>query len=294
MDEKPTLFTTPAFGDYELLDSGEEAKLERFGDIVVSRPDPQALWHKNLSTEQWRDVHASFSNSAKNGAWKAFKSMPSQWEISLGEGIVAVGRLSSFKHVGMFPEHRANWHWMSEVIKEADRPLKVLNLFGYTGIASLVAAQAGAHVCHVDGSKVAVNWARENAKLSALEDKPVRWIIDDVTSFVKREIKRGNKYDGIIMDPPSFGHGPDNEVWKIENDFLPLIDLCSQILSEKPAFVILNGYAAGYSSLVYLYNLKRMLGDREGIFEHGELTIKESSDRGFLLPCGIVARWKSI
>ncbi|MEK7103217.1 MAG: class I SAM-dependent methyltransferase [Patescibacteria group bacterium] len=294
MKEKPSQFITSTFGDYELLDCGEEAKLERFGDVVVSRPDPQALWHKNLDEKAWRDVHASFSNSAQNPAWKSFKAMPDKWNLDLGDGLMVAARLSAFKHVGLFPEHRANWQWMSDVISAANRPLKVLNLFGYTGIASLAAAKAGAEVCHVDGSKVAVNWARDNAKLSGLEDKPIRWIVDDVLSFVKREIKRGNRYDGIIMDPPAFGHGPDREVWKIEKDFLILTDLCSQILSDNPAFVIINGYAAGYSSLVYLYNLKRMMGDREGIFEHGELTIQESSDRGFLLPCGIVARWKSV
>ncbi|MDP2656365.1 MAG: class I SAM-dependent methyltransferase [bacterium] len=294
MKEKTSLFTTPAFGDYELLDCGEEAKLERFGDIIVSRPDPQALWHKELSSEEWKDVHASFTNDSRNGMWKTFKSVPGQWEVDLGDGIRVATRLSSFKHVGIFPEHRANWQWMADIISKADREVKVLNLFGYTGIASLVAAQAGAQVCHVDGSKVAVTWARENAKISSLEDQPIRWIIDDVISFVKREIKRGNRYDGIIMDPPAFGHGPEKEVWKIERDFLSLIDLCSQILSPKPLFAILNGYAAGYSSLVYLYNLQRMMQGREGTFEHGELTIQESNERGFHLPCGIVSRWTSV
>lgn len=294
MKETPSIFTTPAFGNYELLDSGNEAKLERFGDIIVSRPDPQALWHSNLDEKVWKKADAVFVASGKNANWERGKHVPERWNVEMGNDILVWSRLSAFKHVGIFPEHQANWQWMSDIIRQAGRPLKVLNLFGYTGIASLVAAQAGAEVCHVDGSKVAVNWGKDNAILSGLHDKPIRWIVDDVRSFVKREIKRGNTYDGIIMDPPSFGHGPERELWKIENDFLPLIDLCSKVLSDNSAFTILNGYAAGYSPLVYLYNLKHMMGERKGIFEYGELTIQESSDRGFLLPCGIVARWQSV
>ncbi len=205
-------------------------------------------------------------------------------------------RPSSFKHTGIFPEQAANWDWIRARIKEhgarSKDTVQVLNLFGYTGGASIAAAQAGATVCHVDGSKVAIGWARDNATLSGLNDKPIRWILDDAVKFVKREIKRGRKYDGIIMDPPSFGHGPGGEIWKIEEHFLELFDLCREVLSDKPRFFLINGYASGYSPIAYENNLRELMKKYGGSIESGELTIAEKgSDR--LLPCGIFARWSA-
>jgi len=286
--------------DYELLDSGENEKLERFGKFVVSRPDPQALWKKKLSEKDWRKVDATFVRESKGADWQIRNpQLPKVWQMELG-GLKFNIRLSSFKHVGIFPEHVANWEWLGErvksykvhkVIKSDEEKSKVLNLFGYTGGATLACAKAGAEVCHVDGSKVAIGWAKENAVISGLADKPIRWILDDAVKFVRREIKRGKKYDGIIMDPPAFGHGPTGEMWKIEENFLEFLDLCKQILSDEPLFFLINGYASGYSALAYENNLKDLMKEYKGEVEIGELTIAEKSGR--LLPCGIFARWSS-
>jgi len=201
-------------------------------------------------------------------------------------------KLSAFKHTGLFPEQLGNWQWAEELVQNTKRSVNVLNLFGYTGGASLAAAKAGAEVVHVDGSKVAIGWARDNAELSGLKDKPVRWILDDATAFVKREIKRGHKYDGIILDPPAFGHGPNKELWKIEDSFLPLLDLCKQVLTSEPLFFLVNGYASGYSALAYKNSLGDLLKEYGGEVEIGELTIAEAGS-GRLLPCGIFARWSA-
>lgn len=267
---------------YELIDSGNEEKLERFGDVVMSRPDPQALWPK-AHPELWKEATATYTRGEKEGRWEFKKSIPDSWTIEYG-GLKFIIKPTAFKHTGLFPEHKSNWDW----IRTFDlKGKKVLNLFGYTGGATLACAQAGAEVVHIDGSKSAVNWARENAETSGLADKPIRWIIEDVRVFVEREIKRGNKYDGIIMDPPSFGHGANKELWKIEEDFLPLVENCKKILTESPTFFLINGYAAGYSPIAYANNLL----DLGGTIEKGELTIQEK-DGGRLLPCGIFARWK--
>lgn len=276
--------------DYELLDSGEGEKLERFGKITVVRPDPQALWRK-LKSDLWKKADATFVREGREGGWSTNGKVPDSWFIELG-GLKFKIRLSAFKHVGLFPEQESNWKFISEKVKsksEKDKKAQVLNLFGYTGGASLAAAKAGAEVCHVDGSKVAINWAKDNAEASGLADKPIRWILDDAVKFVTREIKRGRKYDGIIMDPPAFGHGPDGEMWKIEKDFLILLDLCSQVLSDKPSFFLINGYASGYSAIAYENNLLELKKKFGGEIEAGELTIEESGGR--LLPCGIFARW---
>ncbi len=283
--------------DYELLDSGENEKLERFGNYVVSRPDPQALWPKSLNAKDWQNVDATYVRESKGAEWQVRNpNLPKVWSIELG-GLKFNIRLSSFKHTGIFPEQAGNWGWLQDKIKrEKDRGntnVNVLNLFGYTGGASLACAKAGAEVCHVDGSKVAISWARENAKLSGLEDKPIRWILDDAVKFVRREIKRGRKYDGIIMDPPAFGHGPEGEMWKIEENFLEFLDLCKQVLSPNPLFFLINGYASGYSAIAYENNLKDLMKDFKGEVEIGELTIVEKGGER-MLPCGIFARWSSI
>ncbi|TAN33627.1 SAM-dependent methyltransferase [Patescibacteria group bacterium] len=292
--------------DYELLDSGEGEKLERYGKYVLSRPDPQALWRKS-APELWPKADAVFSRRDPVGVrgdqateWKLKAGVSRKWQVEFG-GLRFWIKPSAFKHTGLFPEQKGNWEWIKKVldsrrslprtrIRGGNDKVNVLNLFGYTGGATLAAAQAGAQICHVDGSKSAIGWARENAEISGLSEKPVRWILDDAVAFVKREIKRGRKYDGIIMDPPAFGHGPKGEMWKIEEDFLELMDLCAQLLSDKPLFFLVNGYASGYSSITYANNLESLVKKLAGgSVEHGELTIEEKSGR--LLPCGIFARW---
>lgn len=280
--------------DYELLDSGLGLKLERYGDIVFSRPDPEALWKNNLPNQIWDNADAIFIRRGTKSEWNLKPSVPDKWDIKFG-GYKFIIKPTSFKHTGLFPEQLANWDWMKDVIsknkEKYSESISVLNLFGYTGGATLACADAGADVCHVDGSKTAVAWARENAELSKLADKPIRWIIDDCIMFLKREVKRGRKYDAVLMDPPAFGHGPKDELWKIEENFLELIDLCKQVLSDEPLFVLINGYTAGYSPTAYENVLKDMMRDSKGSIETGELTISESSsDR--LLPCGIFARWE--
>jgi 23S rRNA (cytosine1962-C5)-methyltransferase len=314
--------------EYELLDSGNGEKLERYGSYVLRRPDPEALWQKSKDQIFWGKADFQFVRSGSKTKWIVKDGTPKSWDINYG-GLNFSIRPTSFKHTGLFPEQLPNWQWMEKIITNyklqitnensigsgerlckdgpwggplKDRPLgkalrnepiSVLNLFAYTGGATLACAKAGAEVCHVDGSKTAVEWARVNAKLSNLENAPIRWIVEDVIVFLKREIKRGRRYDAIIMDPPSFGHGPKDELWKIEEHFLELMKLCKEILSDEPLFILINGYTAGYSAIVYENNLKDMMKDRKGKIEIGELAIIETdSDR--LLPCGIFARWSKI
>ena len=292
--------------DYELIDSGNGEKLERFGEYTLRRPDPQALWNKNLDEKEWKKSNASFirpspgrAGDGNNAKWHVKDDIHKEWVISLGDLKFYI-KPTAFKHTGLFPEHEPNWQWIREKIKKAGRPIKMLNLFGYTGGATLAALSAGAEVTHIDGSKSAITWARQNAEVSKLEDKKVHWIEEDARKFVQREIKRGNKYDAIIMDPPAFGHGANNEVWKIEEDFTKLLEACSQILSPEPLFIIVNGYSAGYSAVAYENCLKEITKNLGGEIEIGELTIEESprhqdsagqAKSGRLLPAGIFARW---
>lgn len=293
------LVAKPSMG-YALLDSGEGEKLERYGDIVVARPDPQALWRKRLPETEWKKADAVFTGGVETlhatslqrrgeKEWKKRRELPSRWPIELG-GLKFWIKLSAFKHTGVFPEQVPNWEWIRNLIHDTRKTIQVLNLFGYTGGATLAAASAGAGVVHLDGSKVAMGWARDNAELSGLSGKPIRWILDDARKFVKREIKRGRRHDGIIMDPPAFGHGPGGEVWKIEEHFLELLDLCHQALSDKPLFFIINGYASGYSAIAYKNCLEYSMKEYGGQAEIGELTIEEAGS-GRLLPAGIFARW---
>lgn len=289
--DKITLLTKPSAG-YELLDSGGEEKLERFGEVVLARPDPQALWEKKLATSQWGLANGKYEREGKDGKWKLDKSDLSKgWQIEFG-GLQFLIKPTSFKHTGLFPEQESNWRWGSELIKKAGREISVLNIFGYTGGTTLAAAAAGAAVTHVDGSKSAVAWARENAKLSGLEGKPIRWITEDAITFLKREVSRGNKYDAVVMDPPAFGHGPGGEVWKFDEHFLPLLGLVQKLLSDKPLFVLINGYAAGYSPLAFAYNLESFEKKYGGTIEYGDLSIAESNSER-VLPAGIFARWKA-
>lgn len=287
--ERLTLITQPGDG-YELLDTGREEKLERFGDYILARPDPQALWEKRLGEDVWARAHGRFERKGREGVWHA-QGLPKEWQIEFG-GLRFYIRPTSFKHTGLFPEQLSNWQWIERIIAEGASAPSVLNLFGYTGGATLAAAKAGAKVTHVDASKVAVTWAKENAELSGLGDMPIRLIPEDAAVFVKREIKRGTRYEGIIMDPPAFGHGPKDELWKIEEHLLSLVRDCAALLSEKPLFFLINGYAAGYSSLAFTYNLEPLVQKFGGRIEHGDLTIAEK-DSGRLLPAGIFARWSA-
>lgn len=286
---KLIITSTKPSKDYELIDSGDGEKLERFGEYVLRRPDPQALWKKNLDDKEWKRANASFVREGDNAKWRMKDGIPHEWVIAMLDMKFLI-KPTAFKHTGLFPEHEPNWTWIADIIKKAGRPIKMLNLFGYTGGATLAGLSAGAEVTHIDGSKSAITWARQNAEFSKLDDKKVRWIEEDARKFVQREIKRGNKYDAIIMDPPAFGHGANNEVWKIEEDFTKLLDSCLEILSDNPLFVIVNGYSAGYSAVAYENSLLALKNKFGGNIEGGELTIEESKS-GRLLPAGIFARW---
>jgi 23S rRNA (cytosine1962-C5)-methyltransferase len=284
--ERITLTTKPQAG-YELIDSGGEEKLERFGEVVLARPDPQALWPKAKEGE-WAQAQGTYVRGS-NGEGKWTGNIPQEWAVELG-GLKMLIKPTSFKHTGVFPEHMPGWEFVTEQVAKRGGGVKVLNLFGYTGGYTLAAAKAGAEVTHVDASKTAVAWARENAKLSGLEDAPVRWIVEDVLVYLRRELKRGVKYDAIIMDPPAFGHGPHDELWKFEEHFLELMSLCQELLSDTPLFVLVNGYAAGYSPLAFAYNLENINKKFGGSVEYGDLTIEEKGTER-LLPAGIFARW---
>ncbi len=291
MSQEKTLsvLITKASAGYELVDSGDGEKLERFGDFTLRRPDPQALWPK-LKPELWDAADASYERKGNTGAWVRREGVPEKWEIDFG-GLKLTIKPTAFKHTGLFPEQAANWQWVREVVEGARREVNVLNLFGYTGGASLAAAQAGASVTHVDGSKAAIGWGKDNAALSGLADKPIRWMLDDAREFVKREKKRGKRYDAVLMDPPSFGHGPESELWKIAEHFLPLLADVRDILADRPLFILINGYSAGYSSLAYENNIRDFAERLGGTLEIGELAIEESGT-GRLLPAGIFARWR--
>jgi len=281
--------------DYELIDTGDGEKLERWGNIILRRPDPQAIWPKGKS-RVWNDVHGHYHRSKKGGGkWEYHKKTPKNWEINYNK-LKFIIEPTGFKHTGIFPEQAVNWDWMIEKISRAKHKetIKVLNLFAYTGGASVACASAGAHVTHIDAAKGMVKRAKENVHTSGLKDAPVRFIVDDVVKFIQREIRRGNKYDGIIMDPPSFGRGPGGEVWKIEDTLFELIQLSQQVLSDDPLFFLINSYTAGFSPKVLENILNVSVGARfVGRVESGEIGIPCTS-RKIVLPCGIYGRWESI
>ncbi len=274
------------WSDYELLDSGDSMKLERLGDILVSRPETQALWRKERP-ELWSTAHAEFAFQEKKGVWDMRKSVPDSWELSW-RNVKFYARLTGFKHTGLFPEQAPNWEWISEKVSKLEKP-NVLNLFGYTGIASLVAAQAGAFVTHVDASKQSLDWAHDNARLSKIPEDTIRWILDDALAFAKREIRRGTRYDGIILDPPAFGRGAKGEVWKIEEDLSTLLNTLKELLSDTPgSFLLINGYAAGYAPKSFAQAIESVFGNAAG--ECGELYIQESGSLR-VIPAGIYVRF---
>ncbi len=273
--------------DYELIDSGRGMKLERFGDYVVARPDPRALWDQH-APHLWEKTDAHYERTnATEGLWHITNPPPNPWIIGY-QHLKFILKPTSFKHVGVFPEQATNWQWMASQIQ--GNPLKILNLFAYTGGATMAAAAAGGHVTHVDSIKSTITWARENVEGSGLQDKPIRWIEDDAYKFVVKEGKRGALYDGIIMDPPRFGRGTKGEIWKIEEDLPKLLTALKAILSPSPKFILLNAYTADLSSLVVRHVLEDLMKDYGGKVSFGELTVQESQGKR-LLPSGIFARW---
>ncbi len=277
--------------DYSLIDCSSSEKLEKWGDIVLIRPDPQIIWKTEYKSKLWGNYHGHYHRSDKGGgAWDFAKKIPSDWTISYGD-LKFIIKPTAFKHTGLFPEQAVNWDFISGLIKDAGRPINVLNLFAYTGGATLACAAAGASVCHVDASKGMVSWARENAAASNLSEKPIRWIVDDCEKFVNREIKRGRKYDAIIMDPPSYGRGPSGEVWKLEDNIYDFVKLCSSLLSDDPLFFLLNSYTTGLSPSVMAYILGETISPKHsGKIFADEIGLPVSSSN-FVLPCGSSAFW---
>lgn len=276
--------------DYKIIDMADGQKLEKWGDVILSRPDPQIIWKDKSYPKKWKEINATYHRSSTGGgSWEFNKKMPKQWQIkykNLTFNIKPMG----FKHTGLFPEQAVNWDWMINKIKSEKREIKVLNLFAYTGGATVACASAGASVCHVDSSKGMTTWAKENIESSGLKDRPVRYIVDDVVKFVNREIRRGNKYDAIIMDPPSFGRGANKEVWSIDKDLFNLVSLCKNLLVDEPLFFIINTYTAGLSKIVIENILKIVMSGFPGKISSYELGILGKDN--LILPCGVCARYE--
>ncbi len=279
------------WADYRLIDTKSGERLERWGNITLIRPDPQVIWQTKPLTDLWNQADGHYHRSKSGGGqWEYRKKPPESWQIRYRE-LTFIVRPTGFKHTGLFPEQAVNWDWMQEKIQSAGRPIRVLNLFAYTGGATLACAAAGAEVCHVDAAKGMVQWARENAAASGLTEKPIRWIVDDCEKFIRREARRGKTYDAIIMDPPSYGRGPGGEIWKLENSIYPLVEACLDILSPEPLFFLLNSYTTGLSPSVMGYLLNSLLVPKFG----GEVSADEIGLPVALakaaLPCGATAIW---
>ena len=290
------MFLSDKWKDYELIDASRGEKLESWGGIVLRRPDPQIVWTVGKSdlSDRWRGADAHYIRSSTGGGhWETKKRLPESWTVDYGELTFGI-KMMGFKHTGLFPEQAANWDWFSEIIRSCGREnVNVLNLFAYTGGATMAASKAGAAVCHVDASRGMVGWAKENAQLSGLDKNPIRYIVDDVKKFTEREIRRGRKYDAVIMDPPSYGRGPSGEVWKIEEELFGLAELCMGVLSDNPLFFLINSYTTGLSGSVleniYKLTLKKKFGGEIAVDEVG-LPI---TNGGLVLPCGYSGRWKA-
>ena len=284
------LYRPLGWRDYALLDSGGGAKLERFGPYVIERPEQQAIWRRSLSAEEWEKADAYFDES---GNWQTRRELPERWEMRWSD-LAFYAELTPFRHTGVFPEQAANWAWFRQLIESAGRPVRVLNLFGYTGLATIAALASGAEVTHVDASRPSVTWAKENQILSRLDDRPVRWMLDDALKFVRREARRGSRYEGVIMDPPVFGRGPHGELWRFFPSFAPLATACRDVLSDDPLFFIANAYAVEASSVMLQNVLADVLAGLGGTIEAGELVVAQSTPAPDgaerLLSTGIVAR----
>jgi len=295
MPERKIMWIADNWKDYEVLATSGGEKLERWGEYVLVRPDPQVIWNTPKTNKGWKNFNGHYHRSSKGGGEWEFKSLPEEWDISYKELTFRL-KPFSFKHTGLFPEQAVNWDWCSSVIRKklSDNPgkqFKVLNLFAYTGGATLSAAKAGAAVTHVDASKGMVQWAKENAAVSGLSEAPVRWLVDDCVKFVEREIRRGNKYDGIIMDPPSYGRGPKGEIWKIEESIFPFLELTSQLLDDNSTFLLINSYTTGLQPAVLSYMINTAIVPKfGGNVESSEIGLPVSDDH-LVLPCGASGRW---
>lgn len=291
--DKPGVMRTTGWGDYALMDSGAGRKLERYGPYSVVRPEPQCLWAPKLPAETWEKADAVFDPTDEEdaGRWR-FKAQPRDtWPMAWGD-VRYKGRFTAFRHLAFFPEQAANWAWLDGKVRAFEGQPRVLNLFGYTGVASLVCAAAGAAVTHVDASKKAIGWARENATLSGLDDRPIRWICEDARRYVQREVRRGNRYDGIILDPPKYGRGPDGEIWKLFENLPELAGLCAELLSDTASFLLLNAYAERISGAALAGLLSDKLADRGGTIEWGELALTQD-DGTREIGMSFYARWTS-
>ena len=284
---------SPNWKDYELIDSGNGLKLERFGRYHLTRPEAEAVWKPLLPESDWKHTDAVFQPAPEEngGHWQCNSNLPDRWQMQYG-GLRFNVQTTASRHVGVFPEQACQWDWITRQIQAAKRPLRVLNLFGYTGIASLAAAQAGAQVTHVDASSKVITWARENQALSGLEDRPIRWIVDDVLKFTQREVRRGTTYDGIILDPPKFGRGPKGEVWEFYNLLPNLLKTCASLLGKQPTFILVTAYAVKASSLTLYYALDEILRQFSGELSIGEVCLQEKNNKR-LLSMAIFARWSS-
>jgi len=285
------MWVSDGWKDYELIDCGGGERLERWGDYILVRPDPQAIWTRNSKDPCWERYDAKYSRSNTGGGHWEKRRLPDIWQVRYRELTFNV-KAMNFKHTGIFPEQAVNWDWFSGLIKNAGRKISVLNLFAYTGGATLAAAAAGAEVCHVDAAKGMVNMARANAKSSGLENAPIRWIIDDCGAFIDREARRGRRYDAIIMDPPSYGRGPSGEVWKLEGSLAPFMERAAVLLSGNPLFFLISSYSTGLSAGTVEYILNRVMDGIKGKTEGGELGLRSRAS-GLALPCGASARWST-
>ncbi len=284
------MFLTDAWQDYEVLDTGDGEKLERWGHVILRRPDPQTIWPK-ADPALWKQAQAHYHRSEKGGGeWEFLQKLPEKWVVHFDDLSFWV-RPTGFKHTGLFPEQAANWQWMGDLIRQSGRrDVKVLNLFGYTGGATMACAAAGAHVTHVDAAKGMVQWAKENRELSKLPETSCRWIVEDALHFVQREIRRGNHYDGVLMDPPSYGRGPSGEVWKLENELYGLVDTCAKVLSDQPLFYLINSYTTGFQASVLSNMLNKcVVSHFGGKVDSQELCLPVTT--GGVLPCGASGRW---
>ena len=290
------MWIADGWNDYEVLDTSAGEKLERWGDYILVRPDPQVIWNTPHKVREWKQKNGHYHRSNKGGGQWEFFDLPEQWEISYGNLKFHL-KPFHFKHTGLFPEQAVNWEWSGNLIREAKKKnpgkeIKVLNLFAYTGGATVACADAGAAVTHVDASKGMVTWAKENAAASGLANAPIRYLVDDCVKFVEREIRRGNHYDAIIMDPPSYGRGPKGEIWKIEEKIFPLVQLCTKVLAKKPLFFLINSYTTGLQPAVLSYMLNLEIKSRfGGTVEADEIGLPVRGKQGLVLPCGASGRW---
>lgn len=287
------MFLSDKWEDYELIDTGDGERLERWGRFILRRPDPQVIWPATLGKKAWNDLHGHYQRSSSGGGqWSFFKELPERWVINYGALRFFI-RPTGFKHTGLFPEQAVNWDWLTKLIKTRTGQVRVLNLFAYTGGATVAAASAGAEVCHVDAAKGMVTWARENAVLSGMAERPIRWLIDDALKFVNREKRRGRLYQGIIMDPPSFGRGPNGEVWKIEDELFGLTEVCAEVLAEDALFFLINSYTTGLAPGVLNNILALTVGRKHGgAITSAEIGLPVSASK-LTLPCGASGRWEA-